>query len=67
MVWYETENGMERNFWYGIWQMPEWNGMEDFKNEMEDNLPYFHPNFRLDFVYCIYRKIHTDIAREYAH
>ena len=24
--------------------MPEWNGMEDFKNGMEDNLPYFHTN-----------------------
>ena len=22
-------------FWYGIWKMPEWNGMEDFKNGME--------------------------------
>ena len=26
--------------------MPEWNGMEDFKNGMEDKLPYqFHPRF----------------------
>ena len=25
MVW----NGMERKFRYGIWKMPEWNGMED--------------------------------------
>ena len=26
--------------------MTEWSGMEDFKNEMEDNLPYqFHPRF----------------------
>ena len=41
------ENGMEREFRYGIWNMPEWNGMEDFKNEMEDNLPYqFHTGFR---------------------
>ena len=32
--------------WYGIWTMPEWNGMKDFKNEMEDNLPYqFHTRF----------------------
>ena len=30
--------------------MPEWNGMEDFKNGMEDNLPYFHVNSILDFV-----------------
>ena len=42
--------------------MPEWNGMEDFKNEMEDNLPYLHANFMLDFVHCIYRKIHTDVG-----
>ena len=25
--------------------MPEWNGMKDFKNGMEDNLPYFHTRF----------------------
>ena len=31
--------------------MPEWNGMEDFKNGMEDNLPYFHTNSTLDL--CI--------------
>ena len=29
------------------WKMPEWNGMEDFKNGMKDNLPYqFHTRFR---------------------
>ena len=40
-------HGMEWKFWYGLWKMPEWNGMEDFKNEMEDNLPYqFHTRFR---------------------
>ena len=38
------------------------NGMEDFKNEMEDNLPYFHTNFTLGFVHCIYKKIHTDVG-----
>ena len=32
---------MEWKFWYGIWKMPEWNGMED-------NLPYFHTNSILD-------------------
>ena len=42
MVW----NGMERKFRYGIWKT-EWNGKEDFKNGMEDNLPYqFHTRFR---------------------
>ena len=55
-------NGMERKFWYGIWKMPEWNGMEDFKNGMEDNLPYFHTNSILDFVHCINRKIHIDVG-----
>ena len=41
------KNGMEGKFRYGIWKMPEWNGMEDFKNGMEDNLPYqFHTRFR---------------------
>ena len=31
-----------------VWNMPEWNGMEDFKNGMEDNhLPYqFQTRFR---------------------
>ena len=41
------EDGMEQNFRYGIWKMPEWNEMEDFKNEIEDNLLYqFHTRFR---------------------
>ena len=38
--------------------MPEWNGMEDFKNGMEDNLPYFHTNYILDFLNGIYRKLY---------
>ena len=62
MVWNGMENGMERKFWYGIWKMPEWNVMEDFKNEMENNLPYFRTKFILDFVHCIYRKIHSDVG-----
>ena len=57
-AWYR----MEWKFRYGIWKMPEWNGMEDFKNGMEDNLPYFHTNSILEFVHCIYRKIHTDVG-----
>ena len=61
MEWNGKWNGMERKFRYGIWKMPEWNGMEDFKNGMEDNLPYFHTNSILDFVHCICRKIHTDV------
>ena len=53
---------MERKFRHGTWKTPEWNGMEDFKNEMEDNLSYFQTNFILDFVHCIYKKIHTDVG-----
>ena len=40
MVW----NGMKLKFRYGIWKMPEWNEMEDFKNGMKDNLSYFRTN-----------------------
>ena len=58
MVW----NGMERKFRYGLRTMPEWDGMEDFKNKIEDNLPYFHTNSIPDFVLCIYTKIHTDVC-----
>ena len=37
---------MEWKFRCGKWKMPEWNGMEDFKNGVEDNLPYqFHTRF----------------------
>ena len=39
----------------------EWNGMEDFKNGMEGNLPYFHTNSILDFVHCVFTKIYTDV------
>ena len=53
-------NEMERKIWYGIWKMPERNGMEDFKNGKEDNLPYFHTNSRLDFAHGNYRRIYTD-------
>ena len=38
--------------------MPEWNGMEDLKNGMEDNPPFFHTHSMLDFVHCIYKKIY---------
>ena len=44
------KNGMEQKIWYGIYKMPEWNEMEDFKNKIEDNLPYFHTNFILNRV-----------------
>ena len=44
MVWNAKWNGIEGKFWYGIWKMPEWNGMKDFKNGTEDNFSYFHTN-----------------------
>ena len=46
-----------------VWNMEDarMEGMEDFKNGMEDNLPYFHTNSILNFVHCIYRKMHTDV------
>ena len=56
MEWNGMENGMERKFWYRIWKMPEWNGMEDFKNGMEENLPYFQTHSILDFAHGIYKK-----------
>ena len=31
---------------YGIWKMPERNGMEDFKNAMEDNNEQYVEVFR---------------------
>ena len=31
--------------------MPEWNEIGDFKNGMENNLPYFHTSFILDFAH----------------
>ena len=46
--------------WLASTKMPEWNGMEDFKNGMEDNLPYFHTNSILHFAQGIYRKIYMD-------
>ena len=39
--------------------MPEWNGMEDFKNEIRDNFTYFYTDSLLEFAYGIYRKIYT--------
>ena len=60
MEWKGMENEMEEKFWYEIWKMPEWNGMEDFKNGMEANLRYFHSNSMLNFAHGIYKKIYTD-------
>ena len=61
MVWNGMENGIEwkGKFRYGIWKMPVWNGMKNFKNGIEDNLPYFHTNSILDFEHGFYRQIYT--------
>ena len=39
--------------------MPEWNGMDDFENRIEDNLPY---QFHSRFCVLYFRKIHTDVG-----
>ena len=41
-VWYGMGDGMKRKFRNGIQKMPQWNGMEDFKNGIENDFPYFH-------------------------
>ena len=35
------------------------NGKEDFRNEMKDNLLYFHSYSKLNFVHGIYRKMYS--------
>ena len=56
MEWNGKWNEMERKFRCGIWKMPTWNGMQDFKNGMEDNLPYFHTNSIQHVAHSIYKK-----------
>ena len=55
-AWYGMENGIEWNGNFGMEYGRCQNGMEDFKNGIEDNLPYFHTNSILDFVQCMYKK-----------
>ena len=55
----EMEWKMEWNINFGMEYGKCQNGMEDFKNGMEDNLPYFHTNSNLDFAQGIYRIINT--------
>ena len=42
------ENGMEQKFRYGIWKMPEWNGIfQEWNGRQSSILPYqFHTRFR---------------------
>ena len=40
MEWKMEWNGTE----ISVWNVREWNGMEDFKNGVGDNLPYFYTN-----------------------
>ena len=53
-------HGMEWNVNFGMNYGICQNGMEDFKDGMEGNLPYFHTKSILDFAYGIYRKIYRD-------
>ena len=53
--------GMEWSGNFGVEYGRCQNGMEDFKNGMEDNFPYFHTNSILDFAHGIYRKMYTDM------
>ena len=46
MVWKMEWNGAK----ILVWKMPEWNGMKDFKNGTEDNLPYFYIRFRAMYL-----------------
>ena len=58
-AWYGMEWKMEWNGNFGMEYGRCQNGMQDFKNGMEDNLPYeFHTRFRAFFC----RKIHTDVG-----
>ena len=50
---------MEWNVNFGMKYGRCQNGMEDFKNGIEDNLPYFHTNSILDFAHGIYIRIVT--------
>ena len=54
-AWYGMEWNGNFGVEYGRYQNGI-NGMKDFKNGMENKLPYFHTNSVLDFVHCIYRK-----------
>ena len=56
MEWNGKWNGTEISVWNMEDARMEWNG--DFKNGMEDNLPYFHTNSILNFVHCIYKTIY---------
>ena len=60
MEWKGKWNGMERKFRYGIWKMPEWNGRFQEWNGRQFSI--LHTNSILDFVHCIYRKIHIDVG-----
>ena len=42
MEWNGIKNGMEGEFWYGIWKMLR---MEDLKNGMKYRLSYFHTTY----------------------
>ena len=47
MEWNGKWNEMKRKFWYGIWKMPEWNGIfQEWNGRQSSILPYqFHTRF----------------------
>ena len=55
-----TVHGMKWNRDFGMRYGRCSNGMEDFKNGMEDSLSYFHTNCLPNFDHDICRKIYTD-------
>ena len=69
-AWYGMErNGTEisvwnledaRMEWNGRFQ--EWNGRQSSILSYQFGIPYFRTNSILDFVHCIYRKIHDDVG-----
>ena len=61
-VWNVEDARME---WNGRFKV--WNGMEHFKNGMEDNLPYFHTNSILDFALGIHRKVYATSDKKCFH
>ena len=59
-AWYRMKWKMEWNENFGVEYGRCPNGMEYFKNGIEDYRPYFRISSILDFAYGIYRKIYTD-------
>ena len=55
-------NGTEISVWNMEDARMEWNGRFQEWNGRQFSILYFHTNSILDFMHCIYRKIHTDVG-----